>query len=226
MAITTKVCETCKHEYEARRKDQRFCTSCSRGAKHHRTASGKVSSKCYVDSGKWAVARQKWRNSESGKASEEEYNNSERGQALRREATDRYQQSDKGKKTAAEYRHTDKYKATQKEWRESESGQESLRRAAKKHNATTVRKAGNVSNNKLFRERHPDKVRAQGAVSNAVRDGNLSRPDTCSNCSFNVSIVGPMQAHHHKGYEREFWLDIVWLCRRCHMTEHKKLRQT
>ena len=30
-----------------------------------------------------------------------------------------------------------------------------------------------------------------------------------------------IQAHHHNGYEREHWLDVVWLCRACHNDTHR-----
>lgn len=51
--------------------------------------------------------------------------------------------------------------------------------------------------------------KAHSAVRNAIRRGDLVRPDTCSRCG----IVGKIEASHDD-YARP--LDVEWLCRRCH----------
>ena len=51
--------------------------------------------------------------------------------------------------------------------------------------------------------------RARNAVSNAIRAGKLTRPDTCGACS----KPGFIEAAHID-YSRP--LDIRWLCRSCH----------
>ena len=57
---------------------------------------------------------------------------------------------------------------------------------------------------------------AVSKVGKAVKAGRLVKSD-CADCG------GPSaQAHHHNGYEPEHALDVVWLCRPCHMRRHGK----
>lgn len=53
---------------------------------------------------------------------------------------------------------------------------------------------------------------ARVALCNAVRDGRVVRPATCSACGKACTPDG----HHHAGYDRESWLKVTWLCRHCH----------
>jgi len=59
---------------------------------------------------------------------------------------------------------------------------------------------------------HGHKIKARYTVSNALRDGRITRPDTCRECG----VVGNVEAHHHEGYDRENWLNVEWLCVPCH----------
>jgi len=61
----------------------------------------------------------------------------------------------------------------------------------------------------------PEKYRARQAVANAVRDGRLL-PYPCVVCG-----MEPAEAHH-PDYSHP--LDVVWLCRKHHREEHKRLR--
>ena len=55
--------------------------------------------------------------------------------------------------------------------------------------------------------------RAKAAVARAKRDGTLTqRPCSCGNPK--------SEAHHHKGYAPEHWLDVEWLCKKCHAAAH------
>jgi ribosomal protein S27AE len=56
--------------------------------------------------------------------------------------------------------------------------------------------------------------RAHRAVDYAIETGRLVRPKECSKCG----ATGRIEAHHHKGYAREHYLDVVWLCEPCHGT--------
>lgn len=73
---------------------------------------------------------------------------------------------------------------------------------------------------KQRRTRDPERAklmrRVNFAIHRAVRDGKLIRPDSCSECG---TPCKP-EAHHFKGYEKEFWLVVRWLCRKCHMATH------
>lgn len=63
-----------------------------------------------------------------------------------------------------------------------------------------------------YRLRHVDRIKARSAIGRAIRDGKINRGSHCHYCG-NESVT---QAHHHNGYSREFWLDVIWLCRKCH----------
>ena len=62
------------------------------------------------------------------------------------------------------------------------------------------------------------KVRAYRAVKEA-RGRGLPKPDRCEKCDASDT---KLNAHHHKGYDKEHWLDVVWLCARCHAAAHKR----
>lgn len=64
------------------------------------------------------------------------------------------------------------------------------------------------------RKQNPKKYIANSAVSNAVRDGRITKPDKCSECS------APKPQAHHPDYSKP--LEVVWLCRSCHLKHHKK----
>lgn len=63
------------------------------------------------------------------------------------------------------------------------------------------------------RREHPEMRGAWQAVDNAIKAGKLI-PQPCR-CGDPVT-----DAHHHRGYAREHWLDVVWLCRRHHSELH------
>lgn len=63
---------------------------------------------------------------------------------------------------------------------------------------------------------HPNRLNATQTVCRAVKAGILHRPAECSQCR---KPCKP-QAHHHKGYARENWLSIQWLCHSCHGLAH------
>ena len=66
--------------------------------------------------------------------------------------------------------------------------------------------------------RHPDRYAARHAINNTVRNGK--RPPAkdllCLYCLQPATCW-----HHHLGYEPEHYLDVVPVCRRCHVREHK-----
>lgn len=67
------------------------------------------------------------------------------------------------------------------------------------------------------RTRITNQSNASRAVFDAIENGELVRPDVCPECG--LSDYG-IEAHHHKGYAKKYWLDIVWLCKSCHMQAH------
>lgn len=55
-------------------------------------------------------------------------------------------------------------------------------------------------------------------VGNAIRDGRLIRPSSCSECG----TKGRVDAHH-EDYSKPF--DVTWLCRKCHAQTWTKERK-
>ncbi len=70
---------------------------------------------------------------------------------------------------------------------------------------------------RLSKQRHPDRTFARLSVSRAISSGKLTRPSFCSECKIECKPDA-----HHDSYEREHWLDVRWLCRKCHMEHHRK----
>lgn len=71
-----------------------------------------------------------------------------------------------------------------------------------------------------YRGKFPEKSKAQTALGNAVRDSRIIKPCQCSRCPETEDIQG-----HHWSYLEDHWLDVEWLCVRCHNDEHNKLRK-
>lgn len=53
---------------------------------------------------------------------------------------------------------------------------------------------------------------ARQAVAKALKNGTLVRPAACEHCYKHVKL----EAHHANGYDTPHWLDVTWLCRKCH----------
>jgi len=113
----------------------------------------------------------------------------------------RYLQSKKGKEKQKRYRLSAKGKVVQKHYNQSERGKETR---------------------KIYLLIHPELQKAQYVVRNAIKFGELPRPDSlqCKYCRTQAK-----QYHHHKGYGPEHLLDVVPVCTRCHFihTNHKRL---
>jgi len=76
--------------------------------------------------------------------------------------------------------------------------------------------AGKASKQKAiakYNTKNPKKYAAKNAVNNAVRDGKLTKPDTCSECGAGGRIHG-----HHDDYSKP--LEVRWLCPACHKAHH------
>ena len=85
-----------------------------------------------------------------------------------------------------------KAKARYKRYRESEKGKKTRERD---------------------RERYPERHQARHKVNYAVFCGHLPRANTqpCAICG-NAAC----QYHHHKGYAKKYWLDVILVCQDCH----------
>lgn len=84
-----------------------------------------------------------------------------------------------------------------------------LQRRWKKENAGVL-----SSYKKTYYEKNAFKHNARMAVQRAINSGKLIR-GFCTHCSSNMGIEA-----HHWSYEKEYRLDVIWLCRSCHLATH------
>ena len=67
---------------------------------------------------------------------------------------------------------------------------------------------------------YPERRRAKNAVYWAVKNGILPHPNTKQCLCGNHKAE---QYHHHKGYAKKHWLDVVSVCRKYHTRLHRKI---
>lgn len=123
------------------------------------------------------------------------YHQSEKGQALMR----RQNASPKAKERYARYRLTEKYRLAQERYHASQKWKDVSGR-----------------NSRREKELNPERVKARAAVAIALAKGTMIRPSHCAACGHKRKL----HAHHWAGYEREFWLAIIWVCPSCHKALH------
>lgn len=83
--------------------------------------------------------------------------------------------------------------------------------------ARTENKAARVVYEKAYDKANPEKRLAKRAVQTAVQQGRLSKPKACEVCESSR----PLDAHHDS-YDRDRWLVVVWMCKRCHRWTHMR----
>lgn len=64
--------------------------------------------------------------------------------------------------------------------------------------------------------RYPDKLKARKLFAYAIQEGYVIRPEYCEQCLKNCKPDG-----HHNDYTKP--LEVVWLCRQCHLKHHRSL---
>jgi len=159
--------------------------------------------------------RSNWRtNTVTGRASVKRENNSEKGLARIK----RYEATEKGKKTRAgineRHRNSQKYRQTVLAYINSEHGKETR----KNYQESEVGRAALRKSRKIYDNRYPERIKANRQVCAAVRSGEIIKSIICSKCKQSSDNI---QGHHHKGYELEFYLAVIWLCPVCHHEEHE-----
>jgi hypothetical protein len=134
------------------------------------------------------------------------------------------------KRINAKY-HTDSaYRKRRREYQQSERGKAAHKKNREKpENKTKYREYHRKFTNDQY---HSDpvvrnKVKARGAVSFGVQYGFLTRPATCQHPGkYAPQCGGKIEAHHWKGYDRENWLNVEWLCETCHTAADMKTEET
>ena len=132
---------------------------------------------------------------EKGRKAVLRYVTSEKGHA----ASTRYVSSEKAYITRSQYQKSNKGKLTHKRYEQSLKGRKNRCAASHRH-----------------REKYPYQEPAKWAVKYAIETGKIPPPSECS-----CLICGQKaRDYHHKSYAREHWLDVIPLCRQCHIDIH------
>lgn len=98
-----------------------------------------------------------------------------------------------------------------KEYRKQ--NKEKIKKYKKGYNKTNTKEIQEYNNRR--RENNPLRYKAYTIIRDAVRSGKIIKSDTCSKCDANTKIDG-----HHDDYSKP--LEVVWLCRQCHVDIHIK----
>jgi hypothetical protein len=72
----------------------------------------------------------------------------------------------------------------------------------------------------LYKTRHPEQYAAGIKLRHAVKNGIISKPESCTICGKNVPKE-KIQAHH-SDYSKP--LMVAWVCSRCHVDIHRMLK--
>jgi len=64
----------------------------------------------------------------------------------------------------------------------------------------------------MSKEKKAHRIKARNVIGHGIRDGKITR-EPCEVCGEKKT-----EAHHHD-YDKP--LDVKWLCRKCHLDEHK-----
>lgn len=91
---------------------------------------------------------------------------------------------------------------------------------AKKYRKTSKGKLILRQTQKKYRRDHPQIMSAYDAVKIAIRSGKISKI-TKLDCCYCPNKAE--QYHHHKGYAKKHWLDVIPVCKKCHRKIHKKI---
>lgn len=103
---------------------------------------------------------------------------------------------------AYRFQNDPKVKERHKRYQATDAGNDAMNRARKK-----------------FISENPEKRAAHNQVKNAVRRGDLEKPNYCPKC---LSVKPSRQIHaHHEDYSKP--LDVVWMCAQCHSDHHLNL---
>lgn len=105
-------------------------------------------------------------------------------------------------------------RAQSAEWKRDnpEQRKEQVRRYNRQHGG---------KNAKAWMKSNPHKVKAQKAVYSAVVAGSI--PGAAEYQCFASNCENQARDHHHWSYDRNHWLSVIPLCRKCHRGVHTGL---
>lgn len=94
-----------------------------------------------------------------------------------------------------------------------------IQRTKFKYHSDENYKASILITKQKWDSNNPLKRKAQHTANNAIRDGKLVRKLACEYCGCQDKVLHK----HHWSYLEEHWLDVIFLCPKCHGKEHKRL---
>ena len=125
-----------------------------------------------------------------------------------------------------EYERSSSGVARRKKWQRSNKGQlarvrnkptpEHARELTQKYRETDKGKKTDTKYHARYKGKHPKRIQAGTAVMHAIQSGKIVKPSTCEICGCEHYYIHG----HHKSYEPEHWLDVVWVCPSCHKKIH------
>jgi|TARA_Y100000310_G_C20582444_1_gene763689 hypothetical protein len=100
----------------------------------------------------------------------------------------------------------------------AEKNKKAIKERLRRWGKTARGKETQAKHRAKYLAKYPEKAKARELVCTALKYGRLTRPSSCSECGEECKP----EAHHHS-YKVEDALDVTWLCRSCHVAEHKRL---
>lgn len=118
------------------------------------------------------------------------------------------------------YKHREKALEIHRKYRHTERGKAAMEKGRKKYFQTEKGKETAKRGSKKWREKNKIKSKAFDKVIISVRKGIIPPIKTCecAHCGNQAKHY-----HHYIGYEKEHWLDIIPLCRKCHTIVHNQI---
>ena len=104
-------------------------------------------------------------------------------------------------------------------YRQTEAGRKARFVENRRYQQTEKGRLSHCLRSRKYSRKNKLICQAQNAVNYAVKIGRLLRPSSlqCSYC--------PTQAreyHHHKGYQKKHWFDVITVCTLCHCEIRKR----
>ena len=118
-----------------------------------------------------------------------------------------------GRKRNRKYRHTEKGKGNRREYQIEYRTHGDGRAANMRYQQSEKGKITHRNSVYADRARNPIKAKVRGTVGVAVYRGKIPSAKylKCAKCGDDARHY-----HHHNGYDREFWLDVIPVCIPCH----------
>lgn len=92
---------------------------------------------------------------------------------------------------------------------------EEIRRKARIHAASEASRVKARIRDRIRAKKHPEILGAHMMVKGALLIGLLKKPTICEKCQSRRNLEA-----HHEDYSKP--LEIMWLCRECHISKHRK----